>query len=888
MELQSAVEEPLTAAALHSDGANIDENIKDSTKNNRFEVTLSVSTSEVRSKAEGGKITAFDTIKIDTNDEELVREILTSRNYSTNQWNGTCSNQNYVGMTGVILDFDGTLTIDEARDLFYGYHYILHTSASHQVKEPKGDRFRVILPFAPRGLQFTSPAECKQVYSKLLALYPQADAACADPARKYFPHTNELGAEFILEVNNTGRYFDIDISDVPDQAQTSQPHLAYLPPEELNTREELERMLKFDRFIPWCQEHAVDGLPEPLWHAMISNLCRFIGGKELIHQISSLDPVSGRYDFDATEDKIQHALESSGPMGYAEIVRRGWPGIVPSSPLAPAGWAKLGHITNREPLSRGKHASQDIHIRYDDQLIAEIAGSWQITDLVTLKNGLLRDETKVRIVCPFCDSDTAVMRSNTFHFTYLHCDHCDKTYYEHPDAPGLFSYNGELLRVEMNSNRFISYERLKGVNFRTAEEWQYANQVVMNDPKRRFLGDSFQIRRIGSADYPVLDFELSVQDNAVLFKFPAIPTQATDNDMIDSFIEGMFREYAGFIKDWMALYSYTNYQSLPVIVLTGARSCGKNTFADLVGEIFPTLMGHWDGDKEQFNDFAVKKLVFIDENKNSDKPTQYTEIKKLTGNRITRVNEKHKPAYYAPNNVKLIIATNDPRPIAVKWREEPKSENTNNFFLYSCPPLPPEEVDPALFEKLRARLGYYVRTELKDRYQRMARGGPKHYRYALATPITEFAKNLFGSSKTLIESEAEELAQYLVCGINQMNLSQTRPSAIQFKPKDVDGGLYVLQQDIRDLVDQLRFKGNTNYKAYVTVLQDQGVISYKNDHRVSNQRLGYQILRSPDYYTTTASGVLPVDSEQGSSSVNRPKCAVLECPTTPRNQSIFE
>jgi hypothetical protein len=200
------------------------------------------------------KITAFETLTIDTTDEDRVRAILTGRNYSTNIWNGICSNATYTGMTGVILDFDGTLSIGEAREMFYGYHHMMHTSASHQVKELKGDRFRVILPFAPGTLRFTTPADCRRVYRKLLQLYPQADPACVDPGRKYFPHTNELGAEFILEVNSTGHYFDIDISGIPDEV-VRVGRADYIPPDELNTREELDRMLKFDQFIPWCQEH---------------------------------------------------------------------------------------------------------------------------------------------------------------------------------------------------------------------------------------------------------------------------------------------------------------------------------------------------------------------------------------------------------------------------------------------------------------------------------------------------------------------------------------------------------------------------------------------------------------------------------------------------------
>jgi hypothetical protein len=42
-----------------------------------------------------------------------------------------------------------------------------------------------------------------------------------------------------------------------------------------------------------------------------------------------------------------------------------------------------------------------------------------------------------------------------------------------------------------------------------------------------------------------------------------------------------------------------------------------------------------------------------------------------------------------------------------------------------------------------------------------------------------------------------------------------------------------------------------------TVLQDQGVLSYEVAH-CAERHLGYQILRSKDYYTKNVSGILPV------------------------------
>ncbi|MBU0507774.1 hypothetical protein KKH27_02910 [bacterium] len=853
------------------------------TQQDSFNITLSVSKQTVHSKAEGGKITVFETLSLDTTDENQRKQIFTSRNYSTNVWNSTCSNDSYIGMTGVTLDFDGSMSIDQARELFSGYHHILHTSASHQVKEPKGDRFRVILPFAPGPLRFVTAAECRQVYRKLQQMYPQVDPACADPARKYFPHTQELDAEFILDVNDAGRYFDIDISEMSDNA-VEHAVVAYAPPEELNTKEELDRMLKLDRFIPWCQQNANAGLPEPLWYAMISNLCRFDGGCELIHAISKQDPVAERYDPAETDAKIEHALASSGPMGYQEIVRRGWPGEVPMAPLAPAGWAKIGRIQNRKSLFPS-NKNPDIYLEHDDWIIVDDNGMKSAVPFAELKHKAKDEGCTIAAVCPICDHGSATIRANTFHFAYLHCGQCNRSYWEHPDSPELFTYNGDLLRVEMKGDRFISHEKLKAVNFRTNEEWTYACQKVMNDPRRRFIGDSFTINRIGSADFDKLGYELRGQDNAVVFKFPAVPVQVQDNSLIDNFLDTMFGRDSGFIKDWMALYAFTNYVSLPVIVLTGPRSCGKNTFADLVGDIFPSLKSTWDGDKEQFNDFAVKKLVFIDENRNSEKPTQYAEIKRLTGNRTVKVNEKHIRQYYVRNNTKFIFATNDPRPIALHWREEPDSSKTNNFFIYACPAVPVDKIDRELFDKLRARLGYYVRTELKKRYETWRLSGGISSRYALDTPITDLARKLFGSSKSLIEMEAEELAQHLVCGIHRVDTSTPYHKTIYFSPIAVDGSLFVQQQDLRELIQKLNFKGIANYKAYITALQDQGVLSHRNNHRISNQRLGYQILRSPDYYTATDSGGLPVEEVMDSTALRN---AILEVPSISSDTRIFE
>lgn len=839
-----AVERPQQIA--HNNNARID----DITNDNRFEFTLSVSKDVVLTKDDGKYVTDFEPHTYSSTDESALTALFTTHCYSANTWHGTSVKRNYHGMTGVVLDYDHDCTIEAAKLRFKDFNYILHTSTSHQAKVPKSDRFRVFLPFAPGPARFATEAEHTKVYGKLMDANPEADHSCTNAGSKFFPHSNDLGSAFELYVNSTGKYFDVDISDVPDDVVATRT-ADYQPHEELGTKEELQRVLKFCPVIQWCIERAEEGLPEPLWYAMISNLCRFEGGKELIHQISSQDKTPGRYDFDRTEDKIQHAIESSDPIGYNSIARWGWLGQVPTNPYSPAGWGKLGRKGHGLPVN----PEASIDLQWDDALIVMVDNCWTVTHLDQLKHDLLPVRQKLRAVCPVCDCDTAVVREDSFHFAHVWCDTCHKAYYEAPVSPNMYVYKNRILRVESRSGKFIGMEALEEASFRSEGSYKYAKKKLLTDPDRKFLEDNFQIRRMGSGDIAELDYEVKMDDNAMVFKYPALPTVVQDNAFVDHYIERMFGQYANFIRDWMALYAYTNYVKLPVIVLTGSRGCGKNTFAEMVGNIFPTLMGLWEGTKERFNEYYKNKLLFVDENPNADKPMQYVEIKKLTGNKILRIDEKFIPAYNTPNNLNIIIATNDPRPMFLKAREEPKSENTNNFFIYRCPDVDPEAVNNRLGDQLQERLGYYVRTELKARHIRLMGELNINSRYALPTPLTPLTKDLFASAKTMVESEAEELAQYLVCGIDLPDPRSAYASNIKFDPTIHEGARYVQQKDVRDLVVRLNFQGSKNPKAYLNALQDTGVISYKDDYRNSKQRLGYQILRSPDYYTTTVSGV---------------------------------
>ena len=62
-------------------------------------------------------------------------------------------------------------------------------------------------------------------------------------------------------------------------------------------------------FIKYCKDNA-ENLPEPLWHAMISNLAPLKDSKSAIHEFSRSYP---KYSFDETERKIQRAIQENKP-----------------------------------------------------------------------------------------------------------------------------------------------------------------------------------------------------------------------------------------------------------------------------------------------------------------------------------------------------------------------------------------------------------------------------------------------------------------------------------------------------------------------------------------------------------------------------------------------
>mgnify|MGYP004563438329 FL=1 len=76
-----------------------------------------------------------------------------------------------------------------------------------------------------------------------------------------------------------------------------------------NIAQSVEKVLKKCEFIKYCKDNS-ENLPEPLWHAMITNLAPLKNSSNAIHEFSRSYP---KYSFDETEKKIKRAIVENKP-----------------------------------------------------------------------------------------------------------------------------------------------------------------------------------------------------------------------------------------------------------------------------------------------------------------------------------------------------------------------------------------------------------------------------------------------------------------------------------------------------------------------------------------------------------------------------------------------
>jgi len=179
-----------------------------------FSLSLSVSTKTAKSKTEARTITTFETKNNISLTTGVLTELLTTRLQSTNLWQknrtGHSNKENYSGMTGVMMDLDGGVSITEIEQRCKEWHYVLYTSTSHLIN---GDeRFRVILPIDPKTYNlYTSETLHSRMYESVLKQFPEIDKSCTSTASKFFPFCGDM-QNFEVKVHVGQDYWTPDFS----------------------------------------------------------------------------------------------------------------------------------------------------------------------------------------------------------------------------------------------------------------------------------------------------------------------------------------------------------------------------------------------------------------------------------------------------------------------------------------------------------------------------------------------------------------------------------------------------------------------------------------------------------------------------------------------------
>lgn len=364
--------------------------------------------------------------------------------------------------------------------------------------------------------------------------------------------------------------------------------------------------------------------------------------------------------------------------------------------------------------------------------------------------------------------------------------------------------------------------------------------ALKNLIKSRRLRTLTRVDYVGNPYISESYYSVSPEDGLVNVNIAAVQPIVKDNQFIEDYLERTFGSNRDFIKQYLAMYVYTNHTNLPTLILYGPRGCGKTTFAGLVADIYPSLYHDWSGETSNFSQECEKKLLVIEENL-IDEKSQYKTLKKYTGQKFLLVNKKYQPEYMVKNNLNILLISNEQIPLYVEKTEKPNNPNNNQFFVWEFPAIS-KKIDGTFNQKLKERLGHYIRTELKTVFDNINKS---YTRYGIPVPITTYEEQLFENNTTNIEAQADIVLEKI-----ENRYKTFTPSTLYTNEEDDElreaYDLYAKRYLPYALVEKFS-RGGVNPNAVIKNLKKRKVIEQKVDRKTENKRKFncYKIIKLP-------------------------------------------
>jgi hypothetical protein len=406
----------------------------------------------------------------------------------------------------------------------------------------------------------------------------------------------------------------------------------------------------------------------------------------------------------------------------------------------------------------------------------QISNAWNDNLIVTTDKNVsvyanLVDE-KTPIYCPFHDDSNPsafVKRKSGTDERFIHCSTCGKTFWKvepplEQRCQRFWSHSTDIYEFVIAGESFamsaVGKEKFSlFVNAITTAERMNAMKFLLEN---KHIPHLRVVNHVGDPTIDRSDYTVDRESGTVTVSYTSTTVKIQDNSFIEEYLEKTFGIHKQFIKEWLAVYCYTNYRDLPTLILKGERGTGKNTFAEMIYSIFRSISQMWDAERRNFTPEAEKKLLIADETVCND-PEQYKLLKEYAGQKYVPVNKKYLPPYEVQNNINIIVLSNSAIPVFVARDEKPTSEENNQFFVYDFKPFT-GQIDPEMDKKLEDRIGYYVRTELKTVFSGIKFDGN---RYSIKVPITPEESGLFESNVTEEEGVTDKIVDKIIESSNR-------------------------------------------------------------------------------------------------------------------------